>query len=244
MANELIQHINLKEHLFLNTHQIIEDSLKDLKEKFSIYSLVYLKRFADGSEIRLSNKPDWIEYFYEKKLYQLSIFENGENQFDEGFLLWQTLKDKHFPVLNNARKHQIDHGLTYCIPDKNFTEYFFFGSKVDKPETLNQMINHLPLLKSFGEFEFKLKAENLLSDAEKNRILVSPSKINDQAENKCLTNRELEISQKLILGFSAKEIAVKLYLSPRTVETHIAHIKQKLNCTKRSELIKKLFQLM
>lgn len=44
-----------------------------------------------------------------------------------------------------------------------------------------------------------------------------------------LTKRELEVLELIGTGHSIREIAQKLYLSRKTVETHRAHIKEKLN---------------
>ncbi len=44
-----------------------------------------------------------------------------------------------------------------------------------------------------------------------------------------LTKRELEVLELIGEGHSIREIAQKLYLSRKTVETHRAHIKEKLN---------------
>lgn len=55
-----------------------------------------------------------------------------------------------------------------------------------------------------------------------------------------LTKREKEILQHSIRGKTAKEIATLLYISRRTVEQHLEHIKQKLNVTSKSELIQKV----
>jgi two-component system, NarL family, response regulator NreC len=52
-----------------------------------------------------------------------------------------------------------------------------------------------------------------------------------------LTDRELEVLQLIALGHTNSEISEKLYLSVRTVESHRAHIQQKLNLTTRSELV-------
>ena len=42
-------------------------------------------------------------------------------------------------------------------------------------------------------------------------------------------------------GFSAKEAAIEMGISPRTVETHIAEIKSKLDCRTKPELRRKIF---
>jgi two-component system response regulator NreC len=53
-----------------------------------------------------------------------------------------------------------------------------------------------------------------------------------------LTEREAEVLTLIALGHTNGEIAEQLYLSIRTVETHRAHIQQKLRLTKRSELVR------
>jgi two-component system, NarL family, response regulator NreC len=53
-----------------------------------------------------------------------------------------------------------------------------------------------------------------------------------------LTERELEILRLIALGHTNAEIAKQLYLSVRTVESHRAHIQQKLRLTTRAELVK------
>jgi two-component system response regulator NreC len=53
-----------------------------------------------------------------------------------------------------------------------------------------------------------------------------------------LSERELEVLRLIALGHTNAEIAEQLYLSVRTVESHRAHIQQKLRLTKRSELVR------
>jgi two-component system, NarL family, response regulator NreC len=53
-----------------------------------------------------------------------------------------------------------------------------------------------------------------------------------------LSERELEVLRLIALGHTNNEIAEQLYLSVRTVESHRAHIQQKLAMTTRSELVR------
>jgi two-component system response regulator NreC len=53
-----------------------------------------------------------------------------------------------------------------------------------------------------------------------------------------LTERELEILRMIGLGHTNAEIAERLYLSVRTVESHRAHIQQKTGRATRSELVR------
>ena len=53
-----------------------------------------------------------------------------------------------------------------------------------------------------------------------------------------LSEREVEVLRLIALGHTNSEIAQQLFLSTRTVETHRAHIQQKLRRTTRAELVR------
>jgi two-component system response regulator NreC len=53
-----------------------------------------------------------------------------------------------------------------------------------------------------------------------------------------LTERELEVLRLIALGHTNSEIAQQLYLSIRTVESHRAHIQQKVRRSSRAELVR------
>jgi two-component system response regulator NreC len=53
-----------------------------------------------------------------------------------------------------------------------------------------------------------------------------------------LSEREVEVLRMIALGYTNAQVADELFLSVRTVETHRAHIQQKLRLTDRSELVR------
>jgi two-component system, NarL family, response regulator NreC len=53
-----------------------------------------------------------------------------------------------------------------------------------------------------------------------------------------LSEREVQVLRMIALGHTNAEIAGELYLSVRTVETHRAHIQQKLRLGTRAELVR------
>lgn len=53
-----------------------------------------------------------------------------------------------------------------------------------------------------------------------------------------LSGREREVLRLLALGHTNREIAGKLTISVRTVESHRAHIMQKLRLSTRAELVR------
>ena len=52
-----------------------------------------------------------------------------------------------------------------------------------------------------------------------------------------LTAREREVFDELIHGYTITEIAERLHLSVKTVDTHKKHIYEKLHCSRLSELV-------
>lgn len=52
-----------------------------------------------------------------------------------------------------------------------------------------------------------------------------------------LSEREVEVLRLIALGHTNKEIGEQLYLSVRTVESHRAHVQQKLRLQTRAELV-------
>jgi len=52
-----------------------------------------------------------------------------------------------------------------------------------------------------------------------------------------LSEREVDVLRLIALGHTNAEVAERLYLSVRTVETHRAHIQQKLRLSTRAELV-------
>ncbi len=55
-----------------------------------------------------------------------------------------------------------------------------------------------------------------------------------------LSPRQLDVARLLMEGFTNKEIAARLYLSTRTVEMHVAHLFDRLNCRTRTEAARQL----
>ena len=58
-----------------------------------------------------------------------------------------------------------------------------------------------------------------------------------------LTKREQECLTLLMRGKTAKEVAVSLNLSIRTIESYLNNLKYKFNCLSKSQLLKKAYEL-
>ena len=59
----------------------------------------------------------------------------------------------------------------------------------------------------------------------------------DQSSALPLTDRQLEILTLVALGFSEKEVAVRLGISFRTARNHVANVYERLGLHRRSEAV-------
>lgn len=260
--------IHLKHsHILLASSSEVDAICRPLKEAFNVTSFVYQRNFNDGSEIKLSNQPDWNKHFYEQGLYRLSGFEKHPDHYQTGLVVWSHLSH-HQPILNAARHFNIDHGMTLIQKKPDGCEFYFIGTTPDKPFVTNLLLNNLDLLSQFTSY-FKEQAAPLLKKANSERIFIPqkhhtvksmelgiPYKTNMVTSNnifnvkklyldnhQTLSQREIACAKLLLQGKSARLIAEQLFLSPRTIETHIQHLKEKLNCRSKAELINCLLKL-
>lgn len=82
------------------------------------------------------------------------------------------------------------------------------------------------------EFENRLK---MLAHEQNNSNISPILKITTVEPFRALSNRELEILEKISLGLTDKEIAEQLFISLSTVKTHARHIFSKLDVKNRTE---------
>jgi DNA-binding NarL/FixJ family response regulator len=86
-----------------------------------------------------------------------------------------------------------------------------------------------------------LRGEVFVSEAVRGRMLqtlVGRQLARDQTGISRLSDREIEVFQLMGEGRTTRQIAQKLHLSLSTVETHRAHIKEKLNLRNAAELMR------
>jgi DNA-binding NarL/FixJ family response regulator len=64
-----------------------------------------------------------------------------------------------------------------------------------------------------------------------------------QLANGGLTRREVEVVRLVAVGQTNREIARELFLSPRTVDTHVHNIRTKLGCRSRADAARRATEL-
>lgn len=104
-----------------------------------------------------------------------------------------------------------------------------------KNTTRAELINAIVTL-SKGKQYFNEAISSLLLNSYVNTVQKKSSSYDDYTPS--LSTREIEILKMYVEGASNQEIADKLYISIRTVESHKNHMMQKLNIKSIVELVK------
>jgi DNA-binding NarL/FixJ family response regulator len=107
-----------------------------------------------------------------------------------------------------------------------------YVTKQESPETL------------LGAVRQVLRGEVYLSPRMTSRLLhrVAAGGLPQESPLEILSNRELEVFEMIGQGLTTLQIARRLELSPKTIETHREKIKQKLNLKNSAELSRRAVQ--
>jgi DNA-binding NarL/FixJ family response regulator len=93
------------------------------------------------------------------------------------------------------------------------------------------------VVKPFDGGEFRARLRRSLARADPSKTVVAP------AEGLHLSDRERQILSLLAAGRSQDEIATELFISPKTVATHIQHVLLKLNVRSRAQAVAAAYRL-
>jgi two-component system, NarL family, response regulator NreC len=96
-----------------------------------------------------------------------------------------------------------------------------------------ELLSAIRTVYSGGTFLHPAHAQALLTDPS---TAIPPAQSDNRLEQ--LSEREQEVLTLIALGYSNKEIAEKLFLSVKTVETYKARIMEKLELTTRAALVR------
>jgi DNA-binding CsgD family transcriptional regulator len=66
---------------------------------------------------------------------------------------------------------------------------------------------------------------------------VGPAEAKAATQYGGLSEREVEVARMVLAGGTHREIGARLFLSPKTVEHHVARIRTKLGATNRAEFV-------
>ncbi len=244
---------NFRSGFDLSLHLPLQEIAAPLLKKLGCNYFQYLKVFADGSFSYNSTIPSWTAFTidYLKKVNMPAVYSHidgltlDKNKYT---FLWEPNLPKE-PV-RLAHEFDIANGITFVERHQDYYYMFGFGSSSTNYHALDNYFNNLNEMNQFIQ-EFKYNHKKLIKTLDAGRLSVAkerqdanlhkmllPKKqkwLNDAKAY--LTPQELTCLRAAALGLSYKEIAKKLSLSPRTVETYFNRMKQRLNVNHKKDLI-------
>lgn len=245
-------------------HSKIKRICEPLPRCFGINYFTYHSVDPNGAWIPLVSRLDWADFYTENQLCLQDPFLLHPRQYHSGSFLWaHSLTESHQQEIMQLAVTQfdMDHGLCIIERTPHGCEFFGFSAPKNHFSIYRTYLNDMPLLRQFCLY-FKEEMKSTLEIATKNPIdllglkgdaflnntppsfssaqaaiqfsqfIQSPTKYN-------LSKQEKECLSIYLDELSMKEAAFRMGLSPRTIESYLVHIKDKLDCRTKEELIKK-----
>ncbi|MGD9592721.1 MAG: helix-turn-helix transcriptional regulator [Candidatus Berkiella sp.] len=228
-------------------HTALKEKTQPLLAKLGCNYFQYLKVFADGSFSFNTTKPTWNAFVsdYLKKINKPAVYSHIDaHTLDKNkyIFLW----DPNLPSepVKLARGFDIAHGLTFVERQSDHYYMIGFGASAANHHALDNYFNHF---NEMDQFIQEFKANQKLIKALDNERYVVPSSRQDanlnsmllpeQNRREYLTPQERLCLSLLAKGLSYKEIALKLKISPRTVETYLNRVRLRFNLRYKKDLI-------
>lgn len=256
-----------KDHCFLLAGQEIDQILTPLK-RFGIVTLTYMRNYDDGHQIFMSNNSSWVEDYYREKLCG-NFISGHPKQYNQKYLV---VPNESPLVVHQMAREKYDEGNTFCLIKRypTYTQFFFFAGRVGNKALTNFYISNIDLLETFAIY-FEERTEKLIQQAEKNKILLptaiysenipvlaqmptdldsiktalkemSLKKFQLKHKGVKITSREIDCVAAYQQGLTAKESALMMNISYRTVEKCFDSMSKKFNCYDKKDILRYLIQ--
>jgi DNA-binding CsgD family transcriptional regulator len=218
---------------------------------------------AEGKYTVLVDRPDWAEHYVDTQYYLDDPYLRHPDVYQSGFCTIQSHGSTEYKqkILYEGKEiFNLDYNVLLIEKNSKAVEFFGFSSNQDSsrleevalncPHFLKTFATHFtkelsPILHRMQEEAGSLidlkgkdfftkdaihpipKMEGILEAYGLQNLVEQASRLSLQ-ETKCL--------QGIRMGKTAKEIALNLQLSHRTIESYIENIKNKLRCSTKAEL--------
>lgn len=245
-----------KNHYFLEASKDMRLVCQPLVEKIRMNMFVYSRYYHDGSCILLSNNEDWLQYHLSKGYLVPAPMPSHllKSRLSYNIIPYDGpfSKAKH----DLLQRYQCGQAVDYINKDRKYIEVACFAFWGNDQHALNVIVNNLDRFDQFLNI-FKDAMKLTLDNADKHKIYLPENMMGinlqdiheltyqpNNATKTRLTQRQMDVLFLLTRGKTAKETAIKLGLSHRTIENHLANLKVKMNVSSRSELIEKSINLL
>ncbi|CAM4452090.1 MAG: hypothetical protein LEGION0398_MBIBDBAK_00766 [Legionellaceae bacterium] len=249
----------LKNWETLSLSETIDTICQPLKKLIGLEQFIYRKTFHDGKRVYLTNTAKQLHWYFENHFYLIDGYQGKPDSYKNEFAIWPLPGQN--PLFLNEMINAFDcgNGFTIVETTSDGMDVFFYLISGTKNSDPNIYLTNLNALIKFNIY-FKEKARDLIRKISNTGALILDSnlQINNSKEEEfnhfiseislpnyieinknkiTLTNRENECLQLIKFGNTNKEIARKLGISPRTVETYLNQIKTKTGIRTQKSLI-------
>lgn len=228
-------------HPMFDMAEIVQSATDAYLKQFGIHFFQYLRCYYDGAFSLLCNELGLVRLFgqFDNAPLIYSSYEESIKHKQQFYFFWdESLPD--LPVTLGRQKFNLYHGITIVRRDKNHYDMIAFALDTPHVNPHGFYMTILPQLEWFiSQFEKNQAVE--INFIEKNRIYLPPIHQDTNCKNLCfnsgridfdlmgnttyVTLQELNCIKALAKGYTYKEVAKFLNISPKTLETYLNRVK-------------------
>src|SRR3990167_10042678 len=207
--------------------------------------LFSLRRFYnDGRFFYLSTDTKCLTHYYQQGYHLLGDFHkhiHAESPIKYSLGDHWDKKDKNYWTVigDGTRNFNNGHVLTVLKASSTHVNVFNLAADSQNDSINNAYLNNLSSIDKYLS-HLLIKADAFLNNVIFNPFYAQYQTVNNhcaESNVKKITYREFQCLELLSKGMTMKGIAKILNFSPRTVESHLLHLKDKLGCPYKEDLI-------
>jgi DNA-binding CsgD family transcriptional regulator len=207
-----------------------------------------IRIFSNGERFLVSNNKEESVGYMENRLYRYGVYEKNRKtnhrNVSSCFRMWDYLLYSPPEIFQyRSQKFNMAHGLTIIQQHGRYCDFFGFSTRPGNNQINNFYLDQKELFTKFVE-DFYVEMRDKLTDLSNHTFRLPEGTQFVEHYLLTLSPRQQECAKLLAEGFNTKEIAQQLYLSPRTVETHIDILKDKFKARNRVQLMGMLNKLL
>ena len=251
-------------HPFLEAGNDVANLLTPLSMRYGVSQFTYGKFYENGKCILLSNYTRWVKHHLDHGYTAPAPIPLSLLDKPESFNLIPYDGPFHQARHDLVNIFNTGDGIDFIYKNDDNYEVICYAFPVDNHDGVNQILNNIDTFKHFSRY-FMQEANTIIENADKHKIDMPLNmrginfKNNIETINKAtptlpwenrneisikLSNRERQCAYLLMKGMTAKEIAIYLQLSSRTIEIYLHNLKSRLHCKNKTELIIKLTSML
>lgn len=241
---------------------VLREICDPLFKSFGINGFGYARFYKNGQCFDIFSDIKWQQLYFDKfDCYHLVKEDLKFSSNNSSTVLWgNSLIERKNPILNASYEHNLWHGLRIYESFADHVDCWHFTTAVSNFQIVNFYINEINSFKRYIHY-FNEKAASLINkqnslyfleknifDDQSGNAFFSQEKFKDELSIKkfkvninnhqiTFSKREAECVEHIVQNKTFKEVAIKMKLSPRTVEFYLNNVKRKANCATSHELI-------